>query len=853
VSGTGLLEGLEADVDAARELFQHGRPADSLGALKVVRRQLERDVVPSAASLHLLAKVLISMASASFEVHGDLAAATGLLDQAESTALEVEPGPLLAAVRGQRGLLLLRSGRTEQAIAALDLAAEALDGADPKDQKSILVNRGVLHLERGELDAARADFEACLRIAQQTDDPVRVSIARHNLGWIDFLLGRLPRALALMAEAAAPHPIARLDRARVLREAGLVDDADALLEDVAAALRETGLWQDLGETELARAECAMVRGELGAARSLARSARRRFDRRDNVRWVRKADVLLLQCERAGVSGPPGEARNRALRRVSAQATELAERCTAERRRDLAAVSGLIAAESGLREALDSGDATDAPPAPRVRRRDPLATRLLTREVRALTARVRGDRRRALSEVRRGLAELGSYQHSFGSLDLRTASAVHGSALARLGLELVMRDGTPAEVLAFVERARAVSTRLPQVRPPDDPVTADLVAQLRRLEETTRALEGDPAAGDVLDRLRRRALGVQREVRARAWEIEGEDGRLEAPPRAGRLGRAAAESEAVFVTFARHEGRWVAVVADGRRARLARLGGVAEVRGLVSRVRGDLDALASPAVPEAMRTAVRHSLDVGLRALDAALLGPLELEGRGMVASCSGDLLFLPWGLLPSRSGTPTTVTPSAAAWLRGHGQARPDRPAVAVVAGPDLRLAEDEARRVAACWPGSTVLSGDAATSSATCEALVSHDLVHVSAHGRHRADSPLFSSVRLADGPLYAHEVSPETGLAGCVVLSACDAGLATTRPGEEILGLAQVLLQLGARNVVAAVARVNDEVSAGFMAHLQGMVSQGLDVSTSLAVATRETLDGASPAAFVSFGGSW
>jgi hypothetical protein len=385
------------------------------------------------------------------------------------------------------------------------------------------------------------------------------------------------------------------------------------------------------------------------------------------------------------------------------------------------------------------------------------------------------------------------------------------------------------------------------------VTADLVAQLRGLEETTRALEGDPASGEELARLRRRALGVQREIRARAWEIEGEQGRLEAPPRAGRLGRAAAEADAVFVSFARHEGRWIAVVADGRRSRLARLGAVADVRGLVTRVRGDLDALASPAVPEVMRSAVRRSLDVGLQALDTAVLGPLGLAGRSLVVSCSADLLFLPWGLLPSRSRAPTTVTPSAAAWLRGHGRERPERPSVAVVAGPDLRLAQEEVHQVAACWPGSTVLSGPAATSRATCEALVSHDLVHVSAHGRHRADSPLFSSVRLTDGPLYAHEVSPETGLAGCVVLSACDAGLATTRPGEEILGLAQVLLQLGARNVVAAVARVNDEVSAGFMTRLQGMLSEGFDVSTALAVATHETLDGASPAAFVSYGASW
>ena len=89
--------------------------------------------------------------------------------------------------------------------------------------------------------------------------------------------------------------------------------------------------------------------------------------------------------------------------------------------------------------------------------------------------------------------------------------------------------------------------------------------------------------------------------------------------------------------------------------------------------------------------------------------------------------------------------------------------------------------------------------------------------------------------------------------MLSACDAGLATTRPGEEMLGLAQVLLHLGASSVVAAVARVNDEVSALFMEALHRELVQENDVSASLAAAQRESLDRPSPAAFVSYGATW
>jgi CHAT domain-containing protein len=260
----------------------------------------------------------------------------------------------------------------------------------------------------------------------------------------------------------------------------------------------------------------------------------------------------------------------------------------------------------------------------------------------------------------------------------------------------------------------------------------------------------------------------------------------------------------------------------------------------------------PGLPVPLREAVRRSLDLALSRLDAQLLAPLRVGGRRLVASCSGDLLFLPWGLLPSRLGVPTVLTPSAASWLQGRERARAPGPVVAAVAGPDLRLARSEAEAVAGVWPGSSLYVGDAATSAAACEALVGSDLVHVAAHGHHRQDSPLFSCVRLAGGPLYAYEIDPGAGLASCVVLSACEAGLATVRPGDESLGLSNVLVQLGAACVVAAVARVNDEVSAGFMRGVHEAMALGVDSATAVATATRATAESDAPPAYVCFG-SW
>jgi CHAT domain-containing protein len=279
----------------------------------------------------------------------------------------------------------------------------------------------------------------------------------------------------------------------------------------------------------------------------------------------------------------------------------------------------------------------------------------------------------------------------------------------------------------------------------------------------------------------------------------------------------------------------------------------EVTSLVQRVRADLDVLAMPGVPGPLAQAVRHSLDLGLGKLDALLVQPLGLRGRSAVLSCSGELLFLPWGLTPGRAGVPTVVTPSAAGWLQGRRRTRPSHPRVLAVAGPDLRLSTAEATAVAATWEGGEALVGASATAAETRTGLVRSDLMHVAAHGLHRPESPLFSSVRMADGPLFAYEIDPAEGLAGCVFLSACDAGLATTRPGDENLGMANVLLQLGVGTVVAGVARINDEVSAGVMGKVHEDLVRGIDVSSSLATRLHETLSRHTPAALLCLGSSW
>ncbi len=267
----------------------------------------------------------------------------------------------------------------------------------------------------------------------------------------------------------------------------------------------------------------------------------------------------------------------------------------------------------------------APRLPAIRDTDSLQSRLQSREVRALAALRRGQGARASAEIRHGLDELGFHASRLGSLDLRTASAVHGVSLARLGVELAEQGGSPAELFAAVERGRAISTRMARVGPPADERTAELLSELRRCEEAAPGTRGRPCRRERGRPVARAAGTLQRDIRARAWELEDGTEPVRMPgPRMSEVREAARTAGTAFATFVAHRGRWLAVVASGRRGSVVELAATGEVDELVQRVRADFDALSLPRLPPPIVEAVRRSLDAGLRTGSTTSCSPLSV-------------------------------------------------------------------------------------------------------------------------------------------------------------------------------------------------------------------------------------
>ncbi len=814
-------------LSAVNELLQAGLDAHQRGHPRQALRTLHRAAAlgqrlpESSAQRRTLAAISISIAATVAETRG-VQPGEAALREARALAEEVDDPALMVKVHCQAAFIAARTGMFGDAARELDAAEQLLEYAEPHERFGILLNGGNLRMLRGELAVARRQFVRAIDYAREQDHPSEVFTALHNLGYAEFLAGRLPDAIRAMDEAGEltveiSRGVWLLDRARVLGEAGLVQAADGSLAAAAEIFSADRLAQDLGETELERARCALIAGQVQSSRRFAMRARDRFRRRGSDRWRRDAELVLLQGDLA--AGRPG-------RRLTGPALRLRHEFELEGARLPAQTAALIAAEAHLSAGeLESATRT-LRSVPASTRRDPITTRLHAGYVRARLEVATGRRSAASRRARRALADLAAYQASFGSIDLATAAAVHGRRLADLDLSVALDSGRAERVLESAERARAVASRLPAVRPPDDPEAAQLLADLRQTVEGLRQADQQHQPDGALVERRHE---LEARIAARGWSRAG-----------GGVVRDVVEvdevravlGDATLVSYSRADNVLHAVVVDAEGLRLVALGDAVAVDEQVRRVRADLDVLAQPRLQEPLRSVVSASCARSLARLDEALLAPLGVTRRLVIVS-TGVLGQLPWGMLGSLRGVPAVVTPSVTAW-HGAATADPSRSReIVAIAGPGVDRGADEVASVVRAWAPTPVRAvvEDEATSAAFTAAMSQARVAHVAAHGVHQTENPLFSSVRLADGPLFAHELDQSTRTPEHVVLSACELGLATVRPGDEALGLTSVLLHLGTRSVVAGVARVSDDLAAAAMSDYHARLRSGADSAHALA----------------------
>jgi CHAT domain-containing protein len=133
------------------------------------------------------------------------------------------------------------------------------------------------------------------------------------------------------------------------------------------------------------------------------------------------------------------------------------------------------------------------------------------------------------------------------------------------------------------------------------------------------------------------------------------------------------------------------------------------------------------------------------------------------------------------------------------------------------------------------VLQDGTATAAGVLAALDSVELAHIAAHGSFRGDNPLFSSIRLDDGPLTVYDFERLRRAPRRIVLPSCDSGRLQPVGADELLGLTAALLPLGTAGIVASLVPINDAATVPLMVALHESLRTGASCAQALHDARR------------------
>jgi tetratricopeptide (TPR) repeat protein len=830
---------------AALALRAHGRAALELGQLAEATQAL-REAVGEAgrpAKQRAATEARITLAYALSE-RGRTADALRQLDR----AAEVLRGQAAAPMLMQRGLVLWRCGRTDEALEAYRRALPTLRrGPDRLMEARLYNNRGLLYIDRGELAAAEADLLRVAALARAEGQAGMAADAETNLGYLNLRRGDVPAALGFLDSAEATYRAQDvrprellLTRGELLLSVGAFDEARQTAERAIDQLTEAGWRSLLAEAQLLLSQAQLAGDDVPAAQQAARAAATLFGRQRRPGWATVARYTALRAdERAGELTP--QLRRRALREAGRlagmgwRAQELDARLVAAR--VALALGDVRTVRRELRQAAAA------------RTRGSTELRIRAWYAEALVQLATGREAAAERALRAGFRVMEQQRATLGATELRVHVASHANDVATLGIQIAVRSRSPRRVLDWAERWRAGALGLRPVRPPADEELAAALAELRQVsgEAENALLNSRP-----VDRLLARRGTLEERVRRLARQAAGPlFAPATEPPTVDQLSAGLGDAVLIELIATVEDDALTAVTVRDGEPRLHALGSREAARRELG---GLLFALRRLALGHGAPEPALEQVVLRTNRLEAAVLGPLRevLGDRPIVVVPTGSLRSVPWALLPACVGRPVTVAPSASVWLRAAStrQRRAAGRRVVLVCGPGLDGAKAEIADLAAAYPNAVRLEGAAATVERVQAALDGAGIAHVAAHGVLRGDNPLFSALTMTDGPLTAYDLERLSRAPQLVLLPACQSGAGAVLAGDEVMGLTSALFALGARTAVATVIPVPDEATRPLMLGLHERIKRGLPVARALAEAQAAT-DRDDPATLATAGG--
>ncbi len=754
---------------------------------------------------------------------------------------------------------VLATGKVEQNLAILHFMRDRYDEAEALlrraytrfatvgDENELLsIENNLATVLTAQYKFAEVDtlYERALTRAATNPDQTVTALLECNLGCLALFQGRFDRALDYLERSRRHYAalglrhesaIADQEMADAYLELNLAPEAAAIYRQVAPLFAELGLRAEQARALAYHGRAALRQNQLDLARSLLAEAGALYGTLDNQ--VGEAMVRLYQAEADFLAGDYQAAATQAEATEPAFAT-------------VNAWGRLLQARWLRSEAMRRlGDGAGARTLLTTTLSDAQQQLVPSIEQRCYTglgqvALTNGDVVQAEAYFKQALALIEGMRAPLPAEAFRIAFLSDKLTPYTELVRLCLADSTSqriAEALGYVEqaRARALLDLLGDVEPapplPEDAFTAEITARIATLRaelnwfysqinrpDSSPALRGPAALADLQSQAQTREAAVvdlMHRLQQRSAPWQANESRFDLAQLQQHLG----STTMLVEYFSLDEALHAFVVTDEALTVIDLHCREEDVQNAVQQFHFQLGALRYN-----RERMIRHQATLLTRTnhhlalLYDQLLRPLAPHwgSRRLLVAPHRVLNYVPFhGLYDGAhyvvEEREVCYTPSAA--ILQHCLQIPRRPLEQVVlfGVPDAAAPRiyDEITTLAPLFPAAQVRLQEAATHSALLAQAPTADLLHLACHGRFRADNPLFSALQLSDGWLTVHDAAQLKLRCNLVTLSACETGLNTAAPGDELLGLVRGFLLAGAPTMLVSLWTVDDAVTAQLM----------------------------------------
>lgn len=753
------------------------------------------------------------------------------------------------------GNLLFRRDRYHDAEVYQSAARKRF--AALNDQKQLATVNNCLantHALLHKFKSAEDLFEEALNQAEAVDQPVTLAGIEGNIGLFALLQGRYDRALDYLERSRQHYTSLGLTIQAILAEHEIADaylelnlaaEALAIYERVIPTFVQHGMRAEQGRAQAYKGRGLMLLGRTKEAQRALDQAQRLYAAEENpvgaaLVELTHAQLLYREGKFEGAKMMAGQAEPALLMSGSWQRLLLARWLRGESDR---ALGNIAAARELLQRTLYEAEVHGQPQ---------MAERCFSSL--GAVALHEGDLKLAEVSFRKAIELTEELRAPIPGEEFRTAffssrmSPYH--ELAKLCL--TDKGERVAEALGFVERARsraladALAGRVALSTDARDDFEAHLQGQVGKLREELnylynqihRSVRGtvqtqasnSELEAELLER-ERKLLEITRQLQHRGVQDKhpGEEkGYFSLTQLQDALG-----ADRALVEYTTVDDNLIAFVVTNLGVKVVRdLGSESEVVTEIERCRFQIDTLRYgsarvrdhlPALTERTQKHLRSLYDRLLRTIEP------EIGNRQLVIVPHRALHYLPFQALHDGESylierREVSFAPSAVVLQQCLDQPKHHYRNALLLGVADERIPQvhEELRALDHVFPEVKRFSNEAATTEALRKNSAGVEVLHLACHAQFRSDNPLFSSLRLGDGWFTARDAYELKLNCGLVTLSACETGMNTVAPGDELMGLARGFLSAGSGTVLMSLWTVHDQATAELMVAFYGELAR-------------------------------